>query len=63
MEHTAAPETPSPLFVRFARMLIVGVLAVFLFYLKLVGAILKLGMRLIRNAPAGGGGTHPSARP
>lgn len=53
MEHTAAPETPSPLFIRFAKMLIVGVLAIFLFYLKLLGAILKIGMRLIRKAPEG----------
>jgi hypothetical protein len=54
MEHTAAPQNPSPLFLRFARMLIVGVLAVFLFYLKVLGAILKMGMRLIRKAPADG---------
>jgi hypothetical protein len=60
MEHTAAPETPSPLFVRFARALIIGVLAVFLFYLKVLGAILKMGMRLIRKAPAG---ASPEKRP
>jgi hypothetical protein len=51
MEQAAAPETPRPLLVRFARALIVGILAIFLFYLKMLGAVLKLGMRLIRGAP------------
>ncbi|MCD6024715.1 MAG: hypothetical protein K0Q91_1631 [Fibrobacteria bacterium] len=55
MERTAAPDPrSSPLFIRFARMLILGVLTVFLFYLKVLGAILKMGMRLIRKAPADG---------
>jgi len=53
MEHAENPSPAKPLYARVVRALIVGVLAVLLFYLKVLGTILKLGIRMVKGAPAG----------
>ena len=60
MDKTTNTQAPSPLLVRFLRALIVGVLAVFLFYLKVLGAILKLGIRAVKSVPVGGAKANSS---
>ena len=55
MENAAPTTESNPLLIRFLRALIVGVLAMLLLYLKVLGAVLKLGMRAIRGIPLGGG--------
>ena len=54
MENSATTPEPRPIYVRFLRALIVGILAVFLFYLKILGAILKLGIRAIKGVTLDG---------
>ena len=53
MEHATTPPS-RPIFMRFLRALIVGILTVFLFYLKILGGILKLGMRAVKKVPLDG---------
>ena len=52
MEQAITPDA-RPIYVRLLRALVVGILAVFLFYLNVMGAILKLGIRAIKGIPLG----------
>ena len=52
MEQAITPDA-HPIYVRLLRALVVGILAVFLFYLNVMGAILKMGIRAIKAIPLG----------
>jgi len=58
MDYAENTASSRPLALRIARALIVGVLAVLVFYLKVLGAILKFGIRAIQKAPVGGDKTR-----
>jgi hypothetical protein len=51
------PESPTPtpasrsFLERFLRVLLLGALSLLVFYLKILGGILKIGIRAIRKAP------------